>query len=164
MKFFEVNPLAAINPDDELDAHIGEISRNAARRLKKGEDVLIYTPADQNLVHKSRGEALRDGVNETGLSESITLMLAEIARNIHSEVEFSKLILGGGNTAVTVCRRLGVIGNVVLEEIESGLPTAFAIGVNGLLLVQKSGSFGDEDFYFKAIEKLNATVHRKASG
>ena len=27
-----------------------------------------------------------------------------------------------------------------------------------LLTVQKSGSFGDEDFYYKAIEKLNATA------
>jgi uncharacterized protein YgbK (DUF1537 family) len=55
----------------------------------------------------------------------------------------------------TVSRKLGIKGNYVLEEIETNVPSGLAIGRN-MSIVLKSGSFGKEDFLYKAIEHLKS--------
>lgn len=65
-----------------------------------------------------------------------------------------RLVVAGGETSAAVCRRLGVGGMRVLDEIEPGVAACVTLGSLPRLLVLKSGSFGSASFLAQAIAHL----------
>ena len=84
----------------------------------------------------------------------VSCTLGEISRRIIEANKVKRLVVAGGETSNDVCRSLGIIGNLVLKEIQPGLPSGLSRGRNELLVVLKSGSFGTPDFLVKALEHL----------
>lgn len=87
--------------------------------------------------------------------------LADVTKQLVEATGLSRLVVAGGDTSGKVCRRLGIHGNWVLREIATGLPSGMALG-RPLLLVLKSGSFGDADFMAKALDHLKSLGERSA--
>lgn len=61
------------------------------------------------------------------ISKLISAALAEVTLQVVEETSLKRLVVAGGDTSGTVCRKLGIKGNVVLKEIETGLPSGLAL-------------------------------------
>jgi|GEM_PF-3375881 Uncharacterized protein conserved in bacteria len=131
--------------------------RQATAKIAAGQDLLLMADNDPETVKstKSKGKIL--GLDELTVSRLVSATLAEITLEIVEQTNLKRLIIAGGDTSGTLCRKLGITGNIVLQEIEPGLPSGLALG-RPMLIVLKSGSFGKPDFLEKAL------VHLKSLG
>ncbi|HLN60896.1 MAG TPA: four-carbon acid sugar kinase family protein [Symbiobacteriaceae bacterium] len=122
--------------------------------LRAGRDVVVHSAhrPEQVSATKAAGAAL--GLPEVEVSRAVSRTLAEITAAVLQATGLKKLVIMGGDTTGTIVRRLGIQGNIVLDEIEPGLPSGLALGVRPLLVVLKSGSFGKPEFLLKAMEHL----------
>lgn len=79
-------------------------------------------------------------------------------RRVDGEAFPSALVLVGGDTAFSVCSRLGAWGIEILGQVEPYVPLGRLVGglFSGLPVVTKAGSFGDEESLVRAIEALGS--------
>ena len=94
------------------------------------------------------------GVNETGLA--IAYGLARVVRGIVERQLPAALVVAGGETAGAMCRTLELGALEVGRNIQPGVPLCVSLGRFRLPVVLKSGNFGSEDFYGRAIERAAA--------
>ena len=120
----------------------------AADAMKKGP-VLIYSTESpeevarvQNLLGRERAGTL---VEET---------LAAVAVELRAR-GLKKLIIAGGETAGAVLNALGVRTIRIGPEIEPGVPWTVSVDPPRLLLALKSGNFGSDRFFEKALEMVS---------
>ncbi|MBE0410512.1 MAG: hypothetical protein IBX69_12360 [Anaerolineales bacterium] len=62
--------------------------------------------------------------------------------------------MAGGETSAAVCEHLDVFSMRVWKEIQPGLPSCVTLHPPRRLLVLKSGSFGNSDFFEQALNHL----------
>jgi uncharacterized protein YgbK (DUF1537 family) len=115
--------------------------------VEKGP-VLIYSSADLQDVANAQK---RLGAARAG--EIIEQALAAIARALVAG-GVKKLIVAGGETAGAVVAALGVQSLYIGPEIEPGVPWTFCREPETICLALKSGNFGGENFFEKALEML----------
>ncbi len=135
-----------------------EISRviAAARtELDAGRDTLVLADQSSAAVATTQALGARHGLDQLAGSKSVSAALADITHRLMESAGLKRLIIAGGDTSGTICRRLGIRGNYVLQEITPGVPSGLAIG-RELLIVLKSGSFGPPDFLLQAARHLKA--------
>lgn len=128
----------------------------AAAKVRSDQPVLIYgahQPEDIEATYQAAGRA---GLSKLGANQTVSRTLGEIARAIVEGTAVKRLIVAGGETSGDVCRSLGITGNLVLKEIQPGLPSGLSRGRHQLLVVLKSGSFGSADFFTQALAHLEA--------
>ncbi len=65
-----------------------------------------------------------------------------------------KWIVAGGETSGAVVEALGIRSLRIGPEIEPGVPWTFSLAPEGLCLAFKSGNFGSETFFEKALAML----------
>ncbi|WP_027892055.1 four-carbon acid sugar kinase family protein [Calidithermus chliarophilus] len=130
------------------------LAGQAVRHLRRGQDVLVRSENYPEAVRRTRerGEAL--GLGGLEVSRRVSGLLAEVAREALAHTAVRRLVVLGGDTSASVCRALGIHQTVVLREIQPGLPSSLAVLEKPLLLVLKSGSFGQPDFILRALEHL----------
>ncbi|MHC1761058.1 MAG: four-carbon acid sugar kinase family protein [Negativicutes bacterium] len=122
-------------------------------RITAGSDALLMADNNQEIVRKTKACGCAFGMTDMETSRMVSALLAEITAEVAVRTNLKKLVIAGGDTAGTICRKLGITGNIVLQEIEPGLPSGQALG-REMLIVLKSGSFGTPQFLQKAIEHL----------
>lgn len=122
-------------------------------RIAAGSDALLMADNNQEIVCKTKACGCALGMTDMETSRMVSALLAEITAEVAVRTNLKKLVIAGGDTAGTICRKLGITGNIVLQEIEPGLPSGQALG-REMLIVLKSGSFGTPQFLQKAIEHL----------
>ncbi len=106
---------------------------------------LIYSSADPETVRK---------VQQKG-KEKISGMLEEIMAEIalHCvEAGISRVIVAGGETSGALTRRLGFDCYEVGSSIAPGVPIMIPMARRNLRIVLKSGNFGDDTFFLKAVK------------
>lgn len=138
---------------DKQKQEVVRATEEAAKILNQGKDVLVMADNREEIVAETKKIGQKLHVDPLSVSKLVSAALAEIANRLVTETGLKRLVVAGGDTSGTVCRRLGIKGNYVLKEIETGLPSGLAIGQE-LLIVLKSGSFGKEDFLLRAIKHL----------
>jgi uncharacterized protein YgbK (DUF1537 family) len=122
--------------------------------LRAGRDVVVHSAHLPEQVDATKAAGAELGLPEVEVSRAVSRTLAEITASVLRATGLKKLVIMGGDTTGTIVRRLGIQGNIVLDEIEPGLPSGLALGVAPLLVVLKSGSFGKPEFLLKAIDHL----------
>lgn len=152
-------PVLAIETEKVLLPEETEVAVSAAvewavQRLERGEDVVIRATNEPDQVAATKAAGAKLGLSEVETSKAVSTALAEITRRVTEVVDLKKLLVAGGDTSDKICGRLGIAGNLVLEEIEPGLPSGLSRGRREMLLVLKSGSFGTPEFFLKANEHL----------
>lgn len=110
--------------------------------------VLIYSSDEPQEV--ARAQKLL-GVKRAG--EIIEKTLAEIALQLYAS-GMRKLIVAGGETSGAVVAALGIQSLYIGPEIEPGVPWTFSREPSPLCLALKSGNFGGENFFEKALDML----------
>ena len=139
------------------DSRANEIERvvaGAAASLLSGDDAVVQTPSVPALVEATRLEGDRRGLSRPQTARLVSEALSEIVARVMAMTGQNRLVVAGGETSAAVCARLGVRGLRVWKEIQPGLPSCVSLTPDPLLLVLKSGSFGDATFLEQALDHL----------
>jgi len=95
--------------------------------------------------------AAREGLDVPALGNRIAYALAGLVSEILEGQRVGGLVFAGGETSGALCRRLSLGALRVGRNIEPGVPLCYSLGKYRLPVVLKSGNFGGEDFYAKAL-------------
>jgi uncharacterized protein YgbK (DUF1537 family) len=152
----QVAAMRRTNPVFDLDAlalAAGEpvVARalDWARPLIGGRPLLVSASADPERVR-----AVQERLGRERAGSLIESALAEIARGL-VDCGVRRLVVAGGETAGAVVQGLGVTGLRIGPQIEPGVPWTMSLREPRLALALKSGNFGGEDFFLRAIASLD---------
>lgn len=124
--------------------------------IKGNHDLVIHTAAiynEEKLINKKLMLKYNIGFRE--LEIEIKNFLGKLTSKIIKNSSSRNLILTGGDTALGVCKELGIYNMNILDELLPGIPLAIANYKNyNLNIVTKAGGFGKEDTLYHLINKL----------
>jgi len=109
------------------------------------ETVLIYSSESEENVRYNQ----RHGVKE--ISDSLEKAMAELAELVLKN-GYTRIIVAGGETSGTVTQKLGFNSYLIGESVSPGVPIMIPTDNRNIRLVLKSGNFGEENFFLKAIK------------
>lgn len=138
----------------QKEAHKEELITKLVTYLTKGEDVLVHSSNNPDVVKETKQIAASLGFSNTAVSRVVSESLAFVIDETVKRTNANRLLIAGGETSASVCSRLGIEGLRVWKEIEPGLPSCMSLNKPSMMLVLKSGSFGSPDFFAKAIDHL----------
>ena len=110
--------------------------------------VLIYATASPDEVRSAQKEI---GAERAGAL--VEEALADIAKGL-IKAGTRKLVVAGGETSGAVVHALGVRGLRIGPQIDPGVPWTETLDREPIALALKSGNFGSEDFFSKALAQL----------
>lgn len=146
------HPVLQVDPAALID---GTMNADRALQWLSGQTRLtpmISTTADPAVVSELQKRLGREPV-----ASAVEAFFAAVARGA-ADAGIRRILVGGGETSGAVVSALAIDALEVGAEIDPGVPTLFAErGGERLGLVLKSGNFGDENFYTKALSALEAT-------
>ena len=119
-----------------------------ARSAGPQTPLLVYATAAPEQVRAAQQQV---GASRAG--EAVENTLASIARGL-VEGGVRRLVVAGGETSGAVVKALGVRSIRIGASIAPGVPWTQVEGAP-LLLALKSGNFGDEDFFAKALSMVD---------
>lgn len=126
-----------------------EITNAASQEFARGKNILLHASSDPAEVRRVQEHGKSMGLSATDTGEKIASTLAEVAARLIEREEVGRLIVSGGETSGSVCRRLGVSALEVGLPIDPGVPYCFPIERPGIVMALKSGNFGARQFYLK---------------
>ncbi len=109
--------------------------------------VLIYASATPAEVAAAQAKLGRDRA-----AELVEHALAAIAVAL-VETGIGRLVVAGGETSGAIVNALGVRALRIGKQIDPGVPWTSSVGGRALALALKSGNFGGEDFFAKALRE-----------
>ncbi|HYC49076.1 MAG TPA: 3-oxo-tetronate kinase [Burkholderiales bacterium] len=118
-----------------------------ARPRLAAAPVLIYSTADEAAVAQTQSRLGREAA-----SLWFEHAFAEIARQLVA-AGVRRLIVAGGETSGAVVQALGIEGLRIGPEIDPGVPWTTSLSAPPLALALKSGNFGADDFFLKALRQ-----------
>ena len=135
--------------EGDAGAVVAEALRWAAERLQAGPVLVASsdTPDAVQAMQRSHGGA--------AAGHAVEQALATIAEGLLAE-SVDRLVVAGGETSGAVVDRLGLEAFLVGDEIAPGVPVLRTAGAShpGLSVALKSGNFGGEDFFTRALSML----------
>ena len=140
---------------EKLLADGGEISealRWARERLDAGP-FLIASSGTPDAIR-----AIQSRHPGAQVGHAIEQALADLAEALVAG-GLSRLIVAGGETSGAIVDRLGLEAFVIGIAIAPGVPVLHTVGAHypGLTLTLKSGNFGNDDFFSRALQMLDQT-------
>jgi 3-dehydrotetronate 4-kinase len=129
------------------EAAVADAMSWAAANVKAGP-ILIYASAPPDAVKSVQAKLGRDRAGAV-----VEHALAALAQGLVKE-GVRRLVVAGGESSGAVVQALGVRALRIGPQIDPGIPATLSLGEPPLALALKSGNFGAEDFFLKAIEKL----------
>jgi uncharacterized protein YgbK (DUF1537 family) len=145
-----------LHPREILD---GDFDRAALvtrlrHELSRGRHCLLTTSGAPEEVREAQEWAAGRGMTARELGDSVSTALAGLVLEVLEGRPAGGLIFAGGETSGALCRHLKLGALRVGKNIEPGVPLCFSLGEFRLPVVLKSGNFGGEDFYGKALEAI----------
>jgi len=124
--------------------------------LAAGKRVVLTSGYHTNEIARAQDAGATLGMSTLEVSETVAQILGFMGATILRQQEVTGIILTGGDTAVSVCRALGVTGIQVLEEVAPAIPLGKMKTAEGknLWVITKAGAFGSPDALVKASQKL----------
>lgn len=138
----------------KFDGMVESLIERAVDAINSGENIVIHTSNDPEKVRLTKSTARDIGMPESELSKGISRSLAAISKEVIERTGQRRIIVAGGDTSASFCELMSIGGMTVYREIQPGLPSSVSIGGAPLLIILKSGSFGSDDFFLRAIKHL----------
>lgn len=149
-----LRPAATLAGGAAAAAEVGRVVDETAARLAAGADVLVHTPAEVDEVKTTLAAGAAAGLSEKTVGQALTAALSEVTAQVVERTGLDRLVVAGGDTSAVICRRLGLLEHEILEEVQTGVPVSIGRGRRTMLVVLKSGNFGDERFFAAATAAL----------
>jgi uncharacterized protein YgbK (DUF1537 family) len=121
------------------------------RELAAGRDCLLSTSGEPEEVREAQEWGAARGMTAGAFGEAVSGALASLTREVLEGQTVGGLVVAGGETSGALCRRLNLGALHVGRNIEPGVPLCRSLGEFRLPVVLKSGNFGGEDFYGRAL-------------
>jgi 3-dehydrotetronate 4-kinase len=149
-KMSQSHPVFRFNAIELAEGRVtsNKILEWASPYLVADQAFLVAASASPELIRKAQ-EFL--GRSEAG--ELIEKTLAEVARLLVKN-GLRRLLVAGGETSGAVVQALGIKGFQIGQEIEPGVPCMVTLSEEPIALTLKSGNFGSEDFFLKALREM----------
>ncbi|HEX8290160.1 MAG TPA: 3-oxo-tetronate kinase [Pyrinomonadaceae bacterium] len=148
---FRVEPRSLL---DEDAAH-HPLVEDVRTHLDAGRDCLLYTTDEPAEVARVQEWAAGEGMDVPALGQRLAYALADLVAEILEAAPAGGLVFAGGETSGALCRRLSLGALRVGRNIEPGVPLCLSLGRYRLPVVLKSGNFGGEDFYGRALAAIS---------
>ena len=110
--------------------------------------ILIYASAPPQEVERAQAAL---GVERAG--NLIEQSLADLAKSLMA-AGVRRLVIAGGETSGAVVTALGIRTLRIGEQIAPGVPATVSLGEPLIALALKSGNFGGDDFFLRALSAL----------
>lgn len=141
---YKVNPLKLLKENHIKEDIIKFIE------LNKKNYVLVYSSDTADKVK----EIQKDGKEK--VAELIEELLSDIAVEMVNK-GYKNIIVAGGETSGAVTKKLGHIFFEIGKSVAPGVPVMKPLDNKEIRLILKSGNFGQQDFFERAIEKIEGT-------
>jgi uncharacterized protein YgbK (DUF1537 family) len=143
-----IDPLALAR--DGLAPIVAQALNFAEHHRDAGDGpVLIYATATAEQV-----KAVQQQLGAAQAGELVERALAAIATGLHA-CGMRKFVVAGGETSGAVVQALGVKALRIGPQIDPGVPATATLGPDPIALALKSGNFGSDDFFEKAVRCLD---------
>lgn len=145
-----------LDPRDLLDGgeRLATIRAQLCRELGAGRDCLCFTSDEPEQVNAVQQWGAANGLSVSALGEKIATAMADLTKAMLQAQPVAGLIVAGGETSSAICRRLELGALRVGRNIEPGVPLCHALAGFEIPIVLKSGNFGSEDFYGRALRAV----------
>lgn len=121
-----------------------------AAKQPQAKPVLIYSTTGPDEVRAAQG-----ALGSAEAAAQIEQALAVVARGLMNG-GFKRFIVAGGETSGAVVEALGVRALEIGPEIDPGVPWTWSANGPQVAMALKSGNFGAEDFFLKALRTAEA--------
>lgn len=138
------HPSLAILPDEVMAGQMTVEMARAFVHAHADAAPLVYSSATPEAVR-----AAQEHFGREAIADAIERLLGGLAAVLVQD-GFTRLAIGGGETSGAVVTTLGLRALAIGPEIDPGVP-ALADEGSALRLALKSGNFGGEDFYARAL-------------
>lgn len=161
VRFAEKNGFCRITPEPGqlltpgyFDSEAGnDFIQRTARLINDGKDVIISAAASQADRECFGRFARENKIDEKEIPFSIPHSIAVLVRKIADIANPGILTVVGGDTAAAIAYSMGFGSVVPRYDIETGVVLSEAFGYgDGIILITKSGGFGNEDVLVKVRE------------
>lgn len=151
-------PLVKLQVSALLDREKEEMQRclqEVQACLQKNRDVLLASAVSDEDVAAAVEAGARYNLRGCEVSEKIAAALGAIAAEAAKDA-LAGMVLTGGDTAIHVCRSLGVKAIEIIEEVAVGIPLGRLVGgvCPGVPVITKAGAFGEEDSFVVSLQAL----------
>lgn len=144
---------AALAEDRDIILTVDSEEPEVAAAVALGASLGLGPTAVAERIADALG-AIAAGAIAAGRIAAGRIAAGAIAAEVINQSRLQAVIMTGGDTAVSVCRHLGVTGLELLRELETGVPVSRMLGGPGLLAVTKAGAFGTEQTLARAMAAL----------
>ncbi|WP_421780244.1 3-oxo-tetronate kinase [Kiloniella litopenaei] len=121
----------------------------ATKYIDTATPVLLYSSADPSVV-----EQIQNNQNQIDIGSRVEAVIGEIAQKFHA-LGANRFVVAGGETSGAVINALAVKTMSIGPQIDPGVPwTSTTINEKPIALALKSGNFGTDDFFIKALNQL----------
>ncbi len=141
-----LDPANGIPPAAAARAALARVERD----LASNRPVLIYSTADPDAVSKVQAKLGRDRAARDIEQTFAHLAVELVGRGVR------RLVVAGGETSGAVVSALGVDALAIGPQIDPGVPWTTTLGDPVLGLALKSGNFGGDDFFERALRMLDS--------
>ena len=150
--------LVSLRADALIRNESAEITRcihEAKSWLALNQDVLVASAMDADALTSARKQGEKEGVDSRGVSERVAAATGKIVNELIA-LPLVGIFLTGGDTAISVCRALGVGSIDILAEVLPGIPLGQLVGGScpGLRVVTKAGAFGGDNAIVESVKAL----------
>lgn len=138
-KTFKINPIRMLYEKQKLSDVWNYVIGNAE------SPVLVYSSENPEDVKYNQ----RHGADK--ISACLEQNMADLA-NLAVRNGYTRIIVAGGETSGAVTQKLGFNAYLIGESVSPGVPVMTPVERRDIRIVLKSGNFGDEDFFAKALK------------
>ncbi|NLB89388.1 MAG: four-carbon acid sugar kinase family protein [Syntrophomonadaceae bacterium] len=127
--------------------------KKAAREVEKGNNIILLSV---DTLFKNNSWLEKDILMNTEDSLRIVDTIGKTVKKLNDMYKLYAIISAGGDTSLQICKALESSYIKLLDEIKPGIPLGTMLGGKGdsLLMVTKSGGFGDDDVLIQVIQYL----------
>jgi len=142
------HPTMMVDADDAMADRVDLEKIIRFVRENEGRAPLVYSSADPEVVADAQKRHGRDAV-----AERLEGLFGELARRLIA-AGLRRLVVAGGETSGAVVSALDLGALTVGGEIDPGVPVLVSQEPTIIGLALKSGNFGSQDFFEKALRRL----------
>jgi 3-dehydrotetronate 4-kinase len=142
----ELDPLSGDPPKAVAAKAIADVDRE----LAAGRPFLIYSTAEPARIAQVQARLGRERAARDIEATFGHLAVELVKRGVR------RLVVAGGETSGAVVQALDIEALAIGPQIDPGVPWTRSLGEPALALALKSGNFGADDFFEKALRMLDA--------
>ncbi|WP_428032430.1 3-oxo-tetronate kinase [Ancylobacter sp.] len=143
------HPVLGIDVDQVMEGRLTAADIASFINAHHGAAPLVYSSSAPEEVGALQAKYGREAV-----AQALDALFASAARQLFA-AGTRRIVVGGGETSGAVVSALDVTSFRIGPEIAPGVPVLVAEDGSGLGMALKSGNFGGEDFFARALDMLS---------